>query len=231
VRADDKVRVEELVASDANLNESDFVLGTPLQIAALEGHKDIARILIAHGADLEVPSELNGARALHLAAQFGVAETAALLVDAGADIEAGDNDQRTPLHLAAWEGQLEVVRLLLDRGAPIDKREGRYDFTPLHEAAHHGQLDVVRLLLDRGADIRAVDHSGMSAFALAATPKSFSVVGGPELLDYLAQNGSDILVYDNTGISVLANAERRLKSGFSDYREVIDALQRLGAPP
>jgi len=42
-----------------------------------------------------------------------------LLLDHGADVEARDENDLTPLHMAANNGQLAAARLLLERGAII----------------------------------------------------------------------------------------------------------------
>lgn len=47
----------------------------------------------------------------------GNAETARLLLDAGANVNAKLTDGSTPLALAAWKGHAEVVKLVLARGA------------------------------------------------------------------------------------------------------------------
>ena len=41
------------------------------------------------------------------------------LLELGADIDAKDNRQETPLHLAARNGHFEVVKMLLENGANI----------------------------------------------------------------------------------------------------------------
>lgn len=50
----------------------------------------------------------------------GHLEMVELLVSAGAEVNAVDNDRRTPLQSASWQGHGEIVRLLCERGSKID---------------------------------------------------------------------------------------------------------------
>lgn len=229
VRAEDKMGVEALLASDADVNESDFIFGTALHVAVSEGNTQIARTLIRHGADVEAVSEQQGSRSLHLASQFGNAAMLAILLDSGADIEAHDHHQRTALHRAAGAGHVDVVQLLLERGADVQAKEGMYGETPLHEASHHGHLEVVERLISHGADLHAPDNAGRTAFRVAATAPSYSAVGDASLLEYLVAKGADPNTKDTSGLSVLANAKDQASAGGSLYPEIVDALQRLGA--
>ena len=60
---------------------------------------------------------LSGHTPLHLATQRGDTETAEVLISAGADVDAPNEEGFTPLHLAAECGHSEVVRLLIEAGA------------------------------------------------------------------------------------------------------------------
>lgn len=93
---------------------------------------------------------------LHLAA---TPETAALLLDAGAEIDAPNRHQvfgpgGRPLHAAVYQRHDDVVRLLLDRGADVRATDSA-GWTPLHMAVANGQLALARTLLDAGADANA----------------------------------------------------------------------------
>ena len=228
VRAQDNAAVEALLASGAEVDETDFIIGSALHIAVSEGNSEIARILIDHSADVEAISELQGSRALHLAAQFGNAAMLALLLESGADFEARDGLQSTPLGLAASAGHAEAVRQLLDRGANVHAKDGQYGGTPLHAACFQGRLDVVKLLLDYGANIHATDNSGKTAFRMAAVPPSYSRVGGASLLEYLVEKGADPNAKDISGMSALAYAEHNLTAG-ALFQEILPVLRRLGA--
>jgi ankyrin repeat protein len=42
------------------------------------------------------------------------------LIDAGADLEIGDDWGDTPVNIAAYRGSLEALQLLIERGAAIE---------------------------------------------------------------------------------------------------------------
>jgi uncharacterized protein len=91
---------------------------------------------------------------LHLAAYFGRTEAVALLIDAGADIDAtASNSFLTrvrPLHSAAAGGHLECCRLLLAAGADVNAQQGG-GFTALDAARQNHDEALVALLRDAGA--------------------------------------------------------------------------------
>ena len=91
---------------------------------------------------------------LHLAAlNHDLAAVRALLA-AGAEVDAKNTDEATPLLYGA--GHAEIVRALLARGAnpnAVSKAKN----TPLIAAVAHAEsFDAVKLLLDAGADVYAV---------------------------------------------------------------------------
>lgn len=116
----------------------------------------------------------DGYTALHLAAFFGNAETATLLIGRGAEIDvpAANPMRVTPLHSAAAGRRLEVARLLVEAGADVDARQAG-GWTPLHSAAQNGDAALVEMLLERGADPTAENDEGRSPLDLA---KSAEVV-------------------------------------------------------
>lgn len=91
---------------------------------------------------------------LHIAANRGELHAVRRLIARGADINAVDAIQRTPLHWAVRRGDLAAVRLLRDNGADLDARDADGE-TALHMAARGGDAALVAVLLESGADVDA----------------------------------------------------------------------------
>ena len=86
-----------------------------------------------------------------------ISEIVRLLMENGANPNARDEDDQTPLYWAAGRGRIEIVRLLMENGADINaggSREG----TPLRGAARGGHIEIVRLLMENGANPNARDE-------------------------------------------------------------------------
>ena len=86
---------------------------SPLMMAALKGHLDLARKLIVRGADVNK----TGWTPLHYAATGGHVAIIDLLLEHHAYIDAESPNGTTPLMMAAQYGSIEAVKLLLEAGA------------------------------------------------------------------------------------------------------------------
>jgi len=142
--------VKQHIAAGADVNEN--VLSTPLHAAALNGHKEIAELLIAKGADVDAKDALGNTPLYNTisfnAALDGYKEIAELLIHNSADVNAQDKNGNTPLHEAATSGLKEVVELLIANGADVNAKK-KFGRTPLHGAATKG---IAELLIAKGAD-------------------------------------------------------------------------------
>ena len=114
---------------------------TPLMAAAYNGCADVARMLVAAGADVNAKTTSGfqtGATALSLGSTTrGNAETIKVLLAAGADVSARDAEGEIALGLAARYGHLEIVEALVAAGADLNTK-GQIGQTPLQEAVFAG---------------------------------------------------------------------------------------------
>lgn len=117
-----------------------------------------------------------GPARLVAAAEAGELETVRALLDAGADPNALDAEQRGALSEAALEGHEVVARLLLERGANPNLADP-YEFkTPLMAAADAGHASIVCLLVAHGARVDDADDYGETALCRAASRGHVAVV-------------------------------------------------------
>ncbi len=129
-------------------------LDAALYVAAKGRDVDLARRLIAEGADPDGHAGYFGESALHGAALRSSTEMIELLVAAGADLEARMRDGETPLFIAAKYGQAATLRALLEAGAEPDARDGR-SLTPLAAAVAYRHEPDWRIGFDDGTRTNA----------------------------------------------------------------------------
>jgi ankyrin repeat protein len=129
--------------------------------AAREGHTDVARVLLARGADVNRGDSL-GRTPIYIAASNGHEEVVTVLLRAGGDIRTRESPAVwSPLTAACYCGHLGVTRLLLRhmRGEGLDEKDGNGS-TALWWACFRGHAEVCRALLLAGADHTIADDDG-----------------------------------------------------------------------
>ena len=166
--------VEFLISNDADVNAGDAHGVTPLHLAADGYSPQVVAALIQAKAEINPRtrsinehSDWSNSTPLHWAATEGRSENAKVLLDAGADIEAGNAWHRTPLFLATRQSRLDVMELLIERGANVNaERDGRG--TPICWASENGHLDAAKRLYEHGAKLCVGSYQG-SPLELAVT--------------------------------------------------------------
>jgi ankyrin repeat/SOCS box protein 8 len=73
-----------------------------------------------------------------------------ILLQHGADLNAGDGNKDTPLHWASFKNNVACTKLLLQHGAEVDRRDFNCD-TSLSWAARKGHIEIIRILLEYNA--------------------------------------------------------------------------------
>ncbi|KAK1843233.1 ankyrin repeat protein [Colletotrichum chrysophilum] len=129
------------------------------------------------------------ASALHYAVEIKNQQCIESLIDCGADLDARDNYQMTPLTLAANVSNFEAVQSLLAAGADpfCCDEEG---MTALMWAVEYGSMEMVELLANTGLDL-VCDNYGLTALHRARLHESLA----PKIFSYLQSRGFDPLYH------------------------------------
>ena len=179
--------VEFLIISHSQVVDSRCLDKTALCIASRNGHSEVARVLLEHGADTEIKDDLSP---LQRASYEGHAEVVQLLLEFGADVEARSQYNNNALIFASAKGQLAAVRVLLEHGAAVNSRGG-LNKTPLHYAFKAG---VAQILLQHGADVNARDDHGRTLLHYVLLYRACNRV---EVAKFLLQHGAEVNLRDH----------------------------------
>ena len=134
-------------------------VGTPLLVAAMRGCSGMIETLLARGAKSDVCLD-GGVAAVALACASGDLKSVEMLIDAGADVNAGPEGNMTALHIAAAHPYTEscaerMVKALLKAGADANKADSG-GLKAVHAAAATKRRAVVEALLP----VTAPDEDG-----------------------------------------------------------------------
>lgn len=191
------------------LNEKDDKGLTPLFCALLNGHVDIVKYLIEHGADVNAKDE-HGWTLLHFAVAKDNADAMEYLINHGADVNARDDAGLAPLH---YVESVEAVERLTKHGADVNLRDNK-GLTPLFDAVFNERADIAESLIKHGADVNAKDSANFAPL---------HYVTDADTVKCLADNGADINIKDDYEWTPLHFAVSK------DYSDVIDSLIAHGA--
>jgi ankyrin repeat protein len=232
----DAAVLERLLKMGANPNLANDAKATALMWAATDLAK--TRVLLDHGADVNVVSADLRTALMVAAGRPGGAPVVKLLLDRGANPNA--TLVTSPLMDAAMAGDAATMELLLARGVDVKTFGGgalglaarsscakcveMLVATNLEPAAYTrslsllaylGDVNMVRLALDRGADVKAVDGRGRTPLMYAAI-SDFEPLAAMQLL---IERGADV------------NARSRHENSGDTGKTALDLAKLRGATP
>lgn len=178
----------------------------PFFKAVCDGDSDRVREMLAISPDMAGLRD-DGATPLHLAAIHNHKDVVDLLIEAGADLNARDDEYGSaPIGWANEKGHTEMTTYLFEKGSDVDlHRAAAFGFiervkqllsedaslinetsgfgTPLHEASVWGHPEIVSLLLANGADPTLLNTEGETAFTIASNQVERNCSGTPIVID------------------------------------------------
>jgi pectate lyase len=161
--------VRSLVDVGADLDFSNDGNKTALQLAAMNGHKEIVELLLVKGARIDDQKSYPGRTALDYAVEKGHKDVVELLINKGADVN------------------VEII------GATGYSLKGN---TPLHTAVRMANKDIVELLINKKADVNVKNDSGQTPLDIILKRPQYQISRNPnhaEIRDMLLANGAEIL--------------------------------------
>jgi ankyrin repeat protein len=174
-RAGDSATVKRLVARRPALATVEYNYTPPIHFAVREGHRDIAELLLNHGADAAYRSYPFQESLLTFAEDRGHGDVVELLRARLTRRFTVAPGTQTIIDAAA-RGDLAAVEAELARDSALARAGNETGDTALHHAARNGHLDVVRALLAAGANVDAVRGDGYRPLHCALMPNWFFLV-------------------------------------------------------
>ena len=239
----DLAKVKALLKDNPDLinsktdKSSYLVGGTPLDYAAMGGHKDMVEFLLANKADPN-PKDYATSTPLLQAAEFGHKDIVELLLAKKAGVNAKSISGWTALHCAAYCDHREVAVLLLAHGADVNSTNSD-GLTPLDKAVEGNNTDLIELLIANHAEVNVQDAAGagdlkkvkallkdnpdlvFSKIHCGWTALYFAARNGQkEVAEFLLANKADLNVKDCIGQTPLHMA---VQSGYKDMVELLIA--------
>jgi uncharacterized protein len=152
VQNGDRAAVRSLLAKKVDVNAPQGDGTTALHWAAFNDDRDVAKLLLAAGANVKAATRDGGITPLFLACKNGSAPMIEVLLKTGADANSASESGTTALMMAAAAGNPDAVKVLLAHGADVNTRDLSHGQTALIFAASLNRAEAIKVLMANGAD-------------------------------------------------------------------------------
>lgn len=221
IREGDTKKLIKLIKKKVNLNLMNKNGETLLQLAIKKNRKDIVKLLIKNGIDVNIRCNSteffkfnpNSIFSYLLGKKQEIKGLTPLMVALNVD-NAGDegNDENFDFeYMYKKEKNIEIISLLIDAGADINAVESRHGLAPIHFASKNLDLESLKLLFDVKKDGETVVNTNAIAFKngveyvpldnnLGVAPIALALDSderyiSSRCIDMLIKNGANIKIY------------------------------------
>lgn len=183
-----------------------------LTIAVKNKHIATVALLFESGCDVVLKN--SQCTSFHHAVRSGFVDIVQEFIERGADLNAPNHDELTPLHLALSVGHSSTVKLLLSKGADVTYAD---KLKPLFSECYSNRGNIVEELINQGAKING--NVTVDATALLLALKNTR----EDVAEVLLKHGADFQRRDSSGNSCLHYAS------MAGFESIVRLLIEKGA--
>ena len=161
--------VQAIIDHGADVNATNKNNKTALMKACYNKHEGAINVLLNASADLNI-ADMYGETCLHKAVRQGCStEVVQAIIDHGADVNATNKENETPLTMACIGKHEGATNVLLNASADPNITD-TYGDTCLQEAVRHRcNTEVVQAIIDHGADVNTTNKKNTTALMIACS--------------------------------------------------------------
>lgn len=190
--------------------------------------KFLKYLLEKPNVDLEITTNSNGKKPIHIVCSKRSLNMLELLAEKGINLEATDDDGRTPAHYACINGCYDQLKFLMDRKVNLEFKD-TVGYTPVKHLLDNGNIQCLELMVERGLILTKTDinNYGLDRFACkhdnikflrylndiankSKEPLNTSdlilIANNIEIIKYLLEIGANINCQDENGRTPLIKA-------------------------
>jgi ankyrin repeat protein len=239
-----------IVANQPQAIGSRFQGWTQLHLVVRFEGIEVARLLLAHGADIN--SRPDYATSPHIASLQShierpvdgmteeIDEIENSLHDSNADVSiddimgCGKESGFTPLHIAALKGHFNMCQMLLEHKADLRARDSRGN-TPLHLATYEYHLEIARILLEYNVEVDSRNEDGSTPLFIASSNRNVDISRYRDIMRLLLDHGANVNAHDNrrnTPLHVAASeGDLEVARMLLEHKADANALGNEGSTP
>ncbi len=183
-----------------------------LTFATIMGHKEIVKLLISYGAEVNpVCSQNIVCKPVIYAAEQGNIEMLDLLIENGADVNSVGPYNFPVMYYPIKTKQYESIEVLLMNGADVNQRD-QFKISIFEHAVSVSDLKTIKLMMNYGPDLNADKYSRKFTPLMMAAKK-----GRLDLVKYLIMNGADPDIKTTRGYTAKNYAEHNRHIEIANY--------------